>query len=80
MTREEYYYPCSTCHNTECVFTGRADSHIKCKDYTLQEPIMDKIRAEIERQEKWLTIAGYNAYNVDIALDAIKSMVAESEG
>ena len=41
--------------------------------------VLDKIRAEIEKQEKWLLQAGYTAYNVDIALDAIKSVVAESE-
>ena len=37
--------------------------------------VLDKIRAEIERQEKWLMDAGYNQYNVDIALDTIKSVV-----
>lgn len=41
--------------------------------------ILDKIRAEIERQEKWLLRAGYNAYNVDIAFSSIKSVLAESE-
>ena len=40
---------------------------------------LDKIRAEIERQEKWLMDAGYNAYNVDIAFSSIKSALAESE-
>ena len=49
-----------------------------------QESIVDKIRTEIERQEKWLMVAGYNQYNVDISLDTIKSVVdkykAESEG
>lgn len=40
----------------------------------------DKLRAEIERQEKWLLQAGYTAYNVDIAFDAIKAVIAESEG
>lgn len=44
-----------------------------------QEPILDKIITEIEKQDKWLAQAGYNAYNVDIVLDAIKSAVAESE-
>ena len=39
--------------------------------------VLDKIRAEINRQEKWLLQAGYTAYNVDIALDAIKSVVTE---
>lgn len=42
--------------------------------------VLDKIIAEIDRQEKWLLQAGYTAYNVDIAFDAIKSVVAESEG
>jgi len=44
-----------------------------------QEPILDKIRAEINRQEKWLLQAGYTAYNVDIAFDTIKAILAESE-
>lgn len=48
MIREEYYCPCSTCHHTECVFTGSEDSHIKCKDYTPQEPILDKIKGQIK--------------------------------
>ena len=41
--------------------------------------VLDKIKAEIDRQQKWLLHAGYTAYNVDIALDAIKSVVTESE-
>ena len=41
--------------------------------------ILDKIRNEIEKQEKWLLQAGYNAYNVDIAFSSIKSVLAESE-
>lgn len=39
--------------------------------------VLDKIRAEIDRQEKWLMDAGHTAYNVDIAFSAIKSAVAE---
>jgi len=39
--------------------------------------VLDKIRAEIDRQEKWLLQAGYTAYNVDIAFDAIKAVLAE---
>ena len=41
--------------------------------------VLDKIRSEIDRQQKWLLQAGYTAYNVDIALDAIKAVVAGSE-
>lgn len=44
-----------------------------------QESILDKIRAEIEKQEKWLLQAGCNTYNVDIAFSSIKSVLAESE-
>ncbi len=44
-----------------------------------QEPVLGKIRAEIDQQEKWLLQAGINPYNVDIAFDAIKSAVTESE-
>lgn len=54
-----------------------ADDCKNCPPVTPQEPILDKIRAEIERQEKWLMIAGYNCYNVDIAFNAIKSEVAK---
>jgi hypothetical protein len=44
---------------------------------TPQEPILDKIRAEIDKQEKWLAQAGYNAYNLDIAFSSIKLVLAE---
>jgi hypothetical protein len=44
-----------------------------------QEPILNKIRAEINQQEKWLLQAGYTAYNVDIAFDTINAVLAESE-
>ena len=46
-----------------------------------QEPILDKIKAEIDKQEKWLLLLhkGYTAYNVDIAFSAIKSVLKESE-
>lgn len=36
---------------------------------------IEKIKTEI----KWLDKAGHTAHNVDIALDAIKAVVAESE-
>lgn len=32
----------------------------------------NKVRAEIEAQEKWLAEAGCNAYNVSIAFESIK--------
>lgn len=38
---------------------------------------LDRVRAEIDRQEKWLLQVGYTAYNVDLAFDAIKSVSAE---
>lgn len=45
-----------------------------------QNIIFDKVKAEVEEQEKWLMSAGYNAYNVGIAFDAIKLAIAEREG
>ena len=50
----------------------------KSREYG-KEKVLDKIRAEIETQEKWLAQAGYNAYNVDIAFNSIKLVLAESE-
>jgi len=41
--------------------------------------VIEKIRAEIERQENWLLQAGCTTYNVDIAFDSIKSVLTESE-
>ena len=35
--------------------------------------VLNKIRAEIDEQYKWLLKAGYTAYNVDIAFGAIKA-------
>lgn len=61
--------------------TEFADSCRECgAKYGKQKLILDKIKAEIDRQEKWLLQAGYTAYNVDIAFDAIKAVLAESEG
>lgn len=59
--------------NGFCVYHG-----IECKGGCIDCP-PKKIRAEIDRQEKWLLQAGYTAYNADIAFDAIKSVLAESE-
>ena len=53
--------------------SGAIDMAIKALE---QGDISDKIRAEIEKQEKWLMIAGYNTYNVDIAFNSIKSALA----
>ena len=47
---------------------------------TCLDCVLDKIRAEIDQQEKWLQQAGYNAYNVDIAFDAIRRLLNVGEG
>lgn len=44
-----------------------------------RERVLDKIRAEIEKQENWLFLAGFNTYNIDIAFNSIKAVLAESE-
>lgn len=60
----------------ECIDVAKSHfSGVKIVD----DDILDKIRAEIDRQEKWLLQAGYTAYNIDIAFDAIKAVLAESE-
>lgn len=41
--------------------------------------VLDKVKTEIEKQDKWLAQAGYTAYNVDIAFNSIKRVIAESE-
>ena len=43
------------------------------------DEVLDKIRSEIDRQEKWLLQAGCTAYNVDIVFDAIKSAVGRGD-
>ena len=76
---------CANEHDKDTTHTGNIRVSDLCRDTAdlleglEQEAILDKIRAEIDRQEKWLLQAGYDAYNVDIAFDAIKSVVAESE-
>ena len=37
--------------------------------------MLDKIRAEIEKQEGWLWKAGYTEHNADIAFDAIRAVI-----
>lgn len=41
--------------------------------------VLDKISAEIEREEDWLKIAGYNAYNVYIAFNSIKRVLKQED-
>ena len=55
------------------------DLYSVIKQKYIEREVLDKIRAEIDRQQKWLLQAGYTAYNVDIAFDAIKAVVAEQE-
>ena len=78
MTREEASFILANIDRRVCddELNEALDMAIKALE---QEPILDKIRAEIDRQEKWLLQAGYTAYNVDIAFDAIKAVLAESE-
>jgi hypothetical protein len=74
MTREEAIE-----HGKEQlnIFGGQHREFIEISIKALDN--LDKIRAEIEKQEKWLLQAGYNAYNVDIAFSTIKSLLAGSE-
>ena len=58
----------------QCIKAMKATNRMATAD-----DVLDKVRAEIDRQEKWLMSAGYNAYNVDIAFNSIKSVLSESE-
>lgn len=58
----------------QCIKAMKATNRMPTAD-----DVLDKIRAEIDCQEKWLMSAGCNAYNVDIAFNSIKSVLSESE-
>lgn len=64
--------------NTDCELSPQVWKEISNYKMSLlpatpkQEPILDKSISEIDKQEKWLSEAGYNAYNVGIAFFAIK--------
>lgn len=66
---------------TYCVETLIADNERLRKEIIesakTNRLVIDSVRAEIDRQEKWLLQAGYTAYNTDIAFDAIKAVLAE---
>ena len=76
---------CAREHDNDRTPTGHIIVSDLCRDTTNllealeQEPVLDKIRDEIEKQDKWLAQAGYTAYNVDIAFNSIKRVIAESE-
>lgn len=56
--------------NKPCISSGT------CREDKIN--VLDKISAEIERQDNWLMIAGYNAYNVYIAFNSIKRVLKEA--
>ena len=69
-------------HYMEWTASNGVELAVIAPTYTEQEivkPYLEKIRAEIEKQEKWLLQAGYNTYNVDIAFNSIKLALAENE-
>ena len=41
--------------------------------------LIGEVKEELEKQRRWLFKAGYNAYNIDVAFDAIKSLLKEVE-
>lgn len=41
--------------------------------------LIDEVKEELEKQRRWLFKAGYNAYNIDVAFDTIKSLLKEVE-
>lgn len=86
---EKYIYALRKCakeHESERTSYGQIIVSDLCRDTAnlleelKREPTTEEIKAEIEKQEKWLLQAGYNSYNVDIAFSTIKSLLAGSEG
>ena len=41
-----------------------------------QESTLDKVKTKIDREERWLSQAGYNAYNVNMAFESIKAILS----
>ena len=78
MTREEASFILANIDRRVCddELNEALDMAIKALEV---KPVLDKIRAEIDTQEKWLSQAGYSAYNTDIAFSAIKRAIVESE-
>ena len=84
----KYIYALRKCaeeHESERTSYGQMIVSDLCRDTAnlleelKREPTIEEIRAEIEKQEKWLLHAGYTQYSVDIAFSTIKSLLAESE-
>ncbi len=71
--------------NTDCELSPQVWKEISNNKMSLlpatpkQDPILDKSIAEIDKQEKWLAEAGYNAYNVGIAFNSIRLVLSESK-
>lgn len=67
----------------ECYFAGFKKEIVDsaCNRILMQEQelIRDRIRREIDKQDKWLMQAGYTLFNVEMAHDAIKSVLDELE-
>ena len=76
---------CAREHDNDRTPTGHIIVSDLCRDTANllealeQEPVLDKVKDEIEKQDEWLAQAGYTAYNVDIAFNSIKRVIAESE-
>lgn len=89
MTREEATEKLNRCREILEITSHMDNQNRKAFDMAVkalkQEPcgkdinVLDKIRDEIDTQDKWLAQAGYTAYNVDIAFNSIKRVIAESE-
>lgn len=50
---------------------------LSTNDMMKEKSTLDKVRVELEKQEKWLSEAGYNAYNVSIAFNSIRLAATE---
>lgn len=82
MTYRELFYKAKMLTDNSKITLGEYEEMTKPLDREIeQEPVLDKIRAEIynaiEFERKWLCDAGHTSKDIDIALNAIKSKVKD---
>ena len=76
-SEEEFVYRSISpyCENIVEKKLSKRELKIILHNGTQAESKANEIIAEIENQERWLVSAGYDAYNVNIALDSIKRQI-----
>ena len=69
-----------------CIYRNENEYHKPCIVYRddcefyKSDDVLDKIRAEIDRQHKWLMQTNHTLYDIDIAFSGIKSFIDKHIG